>query len=665
MRPLYRTTAIVLALAFATAAHAAPPAGNLRVEMGKPGASKNFAPDPEKQKELLAKIQSPSTPRAEKAMACKGLVVHGTEEAIPVLTPLLADPELASWARLALEAMPGSAADAALRNAMPKLNGNLLIGVINSIGERRDSRAVVPLTARLRDSDPEVVSAAAVALGKIGGNGAASSLGKALAQATPATASAIAEGCIRSAEQYLAAGKASQARKLYDAVRQAQVPRNKVLEATRGAILARGDQGIPMLLEQLSSSEQDEVAVGLRTARELPGRKTTEAVAVAVKNSSAERQAHVLLALADRNDPAALPTIIESARGGYKPARLVAVGVLERLGDLSSVPVLLQVATDKDADLSRAAVGSLVRLAAPGVDADLASRLGKASDREREVLIRVAGQRQISQALDPIMASMHNSDPAVRKAAMQALGSLATEKQVPQLVKFIESARDAKDRAQAEDTLLAISARCPAAVGTVAPLARSAEPEMRSLALRCLSAMGGSEALAAVRQAIGDKDPELQDEAVNVLVAWPNTWPEDSAVAAPLLDLARNGTKRSHQLLALRGYIQYVQGDSKLQPQDKVTKLRDVLPLVQRPEEKRLAIAALGDIWHPDAVDLLVTMVDDAAVLEDACSSLLKLGMRNVSGLPKPARQKALQTVIDKSANENARKRAEERLKGL
>ena len=54
-------------------------------------------------------------PPAEKALACKQLAIYGAKDAVPALAPLLSDPELASWARIALEAIPGPAADAALR----------------------------------------------------------------------------------------------------------------------------------------------------------------------------------------------------------------------------------------------------------------------------------------------------------------------------------------------------------------------------------------------------------------------------------------------------------------------------------------------------------------------------------------------------------------------
>ena len=113
-------------------------------------------------------LQSNAPPQ-DKAIVCKKLAICGNQEAVPALAALLADAKLAAWARIALEAIPDQAAGDALRNAAGKLQGRLLVGVINSIGVRRDAKAIDLLTQKVNDTETEVVAAAAVALGRIGG----------------------------------------------------------------------------------------------------------------------------------------------------------------------------------------------------------------------------------------------------------------------------------------------------------------------------------------------------------------------------------------------------------------------------------------------------------------------------------------------------------------
>ena len=179
---------------------------------------------------------------------------------MPALAALLADEELASWARIALEAIPGPEADEALREAMGKVEGRLLIGVINSIGVRRDAEAVDGLAERLKDADADVASAAAVALGQIG-NAPATKILRASRWPAPPPRSArrSPKGASCVPRRLLAEGKADEAAKLYDEVRKADVPKQRVVEATRGAILARQSAGVPLLVEQLRVGRQGDV----------------------------------------------------------------------------------------------------------------------------------------------------------------------------------------------------------------------------------------------------------------------------------------------------------------------------------------------------------------------------------------------------------------------
>ena len=115
---------------------------------------------------LIAILQSDS-PKKDKAITCKKLAVFGSARAVPALATLLPDKELTSWARIALEVIPGPAADQALRDAMGKVHGRTLIGVINSIGVRRDAKAVDGLAQKLRSDNAHVAAAAALALGLV------------------------------------------------------------------------------------------------------------------------------------------------------------------------------------------------------------------------------------------------------------------------------------------------------------------------------------------------------------------------------------------------------------------------------------------------------------------------------------------------------------------
>lgn len=615
-----------------------------------------------KESDLISTLQS-TAPKAEKAMACKLLAVYGTEKAVPALAPLLADMELASWARTALEVIPGPAPDAAFRSALDQVQGRLLIGTINSIGVRRDAGAVTALAQKLKASNADVASAAAVALGHIGGGPAAKSLVQALASVPPGVRSDVAIGCILCAEKYLADGESAEAVKLYDLVRKAELPNQRHLEAIRGAILARQSDGIPLLVEQLESTDKERLGIGLRTARELPGRNVTEALAAELDRLSADRRPLLLLALADRHDGAVLPTVLNAAQGGPKDLRITAITILIRLGDISCVPALLEAATSGDAELRAAAMETLIRLPGKDVDADIVARLPQAKSQMRQTLIELAGQRQIAAALPAVVSSIQDSNDGIRGAAVEAIGILGQEQQTADLVTLLQKTSSSRERASIEKALLAVSGRCGVTcIPHLLPLTQNSDDNLHMIGLHALAIVGGPDALATVKSALNNGQATVQDEAVRILSTWPNNWPDDTEAGETLLQLVTAGKTMSHQVLALRGYLQYVRGNTQLGNEEKAARIKALRPQIKRPEEERLAIAALGEAPSAGALELLTTLAQDPAVAEEAYSAIVRVAGRGGPGLSNEQRQQALRSVTEKSGNNGTKRRARQAL---
>ena len=94
--------------------------------------------------------------------------------------------------------------------------------------------------------------------------------------------------------------------------------------------------------------------IALSTARELAGADVTESLVASLQKLPADRQALVILALADRGDAAVLPTMLEAAKSGRRSANR-GHRALERLGDASCVPDSAERRSEADEELSQAA----------------------------------------------------------------------------------------------------------------------------------------------------------------------------------------------------------------------------------------------------------------------------------------------------------------------
>lgn len=578
---------------------------------------------PEKENELLAVLRS-DAPAAEKAVTCKLLAIHGSSAAVPDLAQLLPDAQLSSWARIALEAIPGEAAAGALLKATDSLEGILLVGTINSIGVRRDANAADSLITRLQDKDAEVASAAAVALGRIGNADAVKSLRGALTVAPVKVRSAVAEGCVLCAERLYAEGKAAEAAEIYDEVRQADVPKQRIIEATRGAILARNQEGIPLLLEQLQSTDKGLFQLALGTAREFPGGEVDKALATELVRATPQRAALIIQAMADRPDTVVLTAVLQAAGQGPKQVRLSAIDAIGRVGDASCLPALLEVALEADADLSQTAKTALANLPSEKVDAQIAALLPNAKGNAYPLLIELVGQRRID-AVPELLNALDHADKTVRTAALSALGETVSLPRISVLIAQVVAPKHAEDAMAAQQALKAASIRMPDREACAAELAaamqRSPAPK-KSILLEILGDVGGTKALQTLAAAAKSADPELQDTGSRLLGKW------NSVDAAPvLLDLAKNAPAERYQVRALRGYIGLARKFA-MPEQQRAAMCQQALDAARQPAEQKLVLDVLA--LHPsaEALALAIKTMRVPGLKEDATQATLVIAQK-------------------------------------
>ena len=176
------------------------------------------------EKALLGVLESDAK-RAGKQFVCRELSIIGTEQSAPVLAGMLAGEETSDMARYALERIPGSAVDEALRGAVRKARGNARIGIINSLGQRRDERSVRMLSRALGRANEETSMAAAAALGQIANADATEALKAAKDKASGKLKMVILDAYLKCADKLVADGKKAEALAIYNELRKEGMPK--------------------------------------------------------------------------------------------------------------------------------------------------------------------------------------------------------------------------------------------------------------------------------------------------------------------------------------------------------------------------------------------------------------------------------------------------------
>ncbi len=187
------------------------------------------------EKGLLSVLGS-GAKRAGKQFVCRQLSIIGTDASVPVLAKMLTGEETSDMARYALERIPGPAATDALRAALPKAKGKPLVGIINSLGQRRDAKAVGNLKMLLDSPDETVATAAAAALGEIANDEATKALVGAKDRTKGKVRMRVLDSYLRCADKLAEAGKKAQALAIYTALQKRGMPKPIRTAALRGVI---------------------------------------------------------------------------------------------------------------------------------------------------------------------------------------------------------------------------------------------------------------------------------------------------------------------------------------------------------------------------------------------------------------------------------------------
>jgi len=595
---------------------------------------------------LIAVIKSADATHKEKVDACRGLALIGTKKAVAPLAALLGDEKLSHMARYALEPIKDPAVDEAFRDALGKLKGMPLVGVIGSIGVRKDAKAVDALEKMLRDSDAEVAQAAARTLGNIGNSEAVKALQDELDNASGQNKLHVCEGLFRCAETAVAESRNQQAIEIYDRLRKMDAPHQIRGGAVRGAILARGSKGVEMLREYLRSDSYIMFSAACQTALEMPGHDVTQALASVLNQLSADNQILVIWTLAKRGDWTSIPVMSD---GDDKLVRIAAIKAWPQIGDPSIVPLLMDLLDDNDSEISQAAEQALAAM--PGEEADGAVMwlFNSYETASRLKALDLIGRRRMTSSVPALLKAAAEPDAEVRPVALKRVGELGSPADFSAVLALLVQFDAKQDLDAAEQALSAIYSKTDYTSRLTSQLA-IATPAQKGALLRVLGVIGGTDALNAVRQAAKDSNTQVSDAAIRVLCSW------KTAEAAPdLLALAKNSPNQSRRTSALRGYINLIR-DNKLSTEEKLTMSKEAFALTRRDEENKLWLGALSTVPAVEALSMAMKHLDNAATRDEAAFAAVAIGEQIANQKPHEVIE-AMQKVLKATNNKNVNRR--------
>jgi HEAT repeat protein len=572
---------------------------------------------------LLAML-GPRTTFEAKRFACKQLGAIGSEEALPQLANLLQDEKTVGIACLAMTTYAPGKADEVLRNALESVHGNVRVQVINTIGDRRDAKAVKTLRRLLRERDAPAAEAALAALGKIGNPAAWKAINS--VQPQNAQATSWADAMFRCAESLANSGDEKIARNIYDKLLTG-AERPYVRRAALQALLKTDkDQGEARILEILHGSDAVLKPVAITAVRGLHSEGASAKFAAELPRLAPEEQVWMIDSLAARGDDGARAGIQKALEYPDAPVRRAAISALEKTGDASTVAVLAKaLPAEPEADLQR-----IIELALIGLDGghltDLAisGELQKSTGETRVHLLTALARRIGPGANDILLREAASPDSAVARAAFANLGRTARASNLPDLLSRMCRLTEPNVRAEAEGAAMQAlgrveeTARRSAIVREALQQAKTSECRMALLAL--LPNCPDAAALEALKTAAGDSAAEVRETAVRALADWP-----DISAWDPLIGIYQNPENEKIRGVVLRGLVRLVGEENAHPDQRLLERYQLLLSNVHGQAETKLILGALSGAANPGALQLVIPLLSDSSVRPEAQAAVKRI----------------------------------------
>jgi HEAT repeat protein len=617
----------------------------------------NAAERKEIERRLLDVLQS-DAPAGAKEFAIRRLIHVGTEESVPALAKYLVDPHLGILAQVSLQAIPGDASAAAIRDAVAKAPPSRQIGLVQGLGLLRDRNAVPMLVKLLAASKGDVAIAAAQTLAQIGEPDCLAPLNDYLKKADSAAKPIAFAANLSLANRLLERDHAAESARVFHSLEPSADDAGRCA-ILAGLVKAEPDKAGSLLVKALADKSprvRGEAAAIIRATQD-------KAIFAELTRNFAEisRNGQILLlrSIGDTR-PELVEPLLTTARGSTDVEVRVAameLGLKSLDRTISDIPAAVRLAAAaQTAAEKEAAFQRLTQVRGKDIDGALISELKQSDAAVRSVAIRALAARQCPAAFEEFVKATKDSDPAIRLEAGKAMQSLASEKLVGRLIELLLAASGEAEQSTFEQALIASCQKIADADKQSEPVLAEyarANERAKGLLLPVLGALGGKQSDELIHAAIADPKSPHYELGVRALANWP-----DATVVPELETLAKSDTNPAHRSWIVRGIARVAPRPGQLPPAEAFATMRQAFEWADRLEDKKLVLTRMGAVRTPDCLAFVVAKIDDAELQAEAVVTAAKLAEAMRDSHPREAKA-AFERVLEVTKDDALRTRVQ------
>lgn len=581
------------------------------------------------ERDLLATMQKSGAAPAlvQEAAQHLGYVMQAGSAApatLAALAPMLENPAMVDFARLALDRVPGKSVDELYLAALPGSTGRVRLALINSAAARSLTAAVPLLVPGLTDADSTVALATAQAMGRIGGPAALA----ALESSQDSLAPAVLNARLAAAAKIDSATTARTAGSIYH---NSAAPLPQRSAALRQLIEANSAGTVTEIHTALSGTEPAFQAVAIQAVSTLAVPGSPKELANRLDSYAPAVEVPLIAALGARGDAGAVPGLFKALNGTDAAVRLAAIEALGRLTGTADTARRLALLATGDGPEAKAAFASLTRLNGPGIDDFVQAGAGSGDALLQPVFIQQLAARNQTEAI-PFLLSLRGSPvEALRLEALDALRAIAATNDEPAIIAWALGAKSPAEQTRAVRALITIILRDGAVAtraDTLIAAIKADDAPARLVLLPALSRVAGPGALSWVGVLSLDKNEAVATAATAELARWPD------ATALPVLVFAAVSTPvESVRTTAVQGAARFLARNSDQPSAERSAQARKLLGLSIALPEKLALLNVLSLCADQPALAAARANLADPATAEAARDAVDAIAS-NLAGPP-------------------------------
>ncbi len=565
-----------------------------------------------------------------KQVVCYQLGSIATSRSIPVLTEILKNKDMTATALHALVMIPDESVNKILRDQLKRTNDSLKPIILQSIGKRKDAKAVKMLEDYANHSNKNISLSAFYALGEIGDSQAAKVLGKLFIHHTPPMKWEIADYYLIAADHLYETGDEGRCFPIYQEVYDAGPPVGTKIAALQGMLKDPIIKAQVVIADILNSGDPAFIRDVMPVIRDYRGNLDFSEFEESYNDLPEEEQMLLMIAFSARRDRTVRQAALRCLENEKPECRMAGLVSLANLGDPNDALIFAQKAAEYSGDEKELARKCLYELKGIQTDKMILEAIPDAETKLKVELIRSVGERNMKGGTSLMLEFASIPERSIRLETIRALGIIGDPEILPDLIGLLQNAPGRAERSEMVKTLTLVANRNTLEIKRtdelLAAVAEMQDPETRKALIEVLGNIGGDEALPVMRKFLSDSDPEVQYTTIKALSMWPND--------APVMDL-KELTEESEDIkkhtLALQGYVQLLSQSTALEPDKKMLAYQKVFEIARNPEEKKMILSAVGKSGSVKGLEMAIGLLKDKDLQSEAQACFLTL-LENVPG---------------------------------